>query len=132
MPFSAGDTYLFPLDGSEIAHLWVVATSPDDRGEFATVSLTSLVGAKDQTVVLQAREHPFLRHPTCVHYGAAELTSVEKLQENLDCGFAKMREPLSPDVLELIIDGFAASDRTKRRLKEYVQERKAAERRKAP
>jgi hypothetical protein len=126
--FSAGDTFLFPLDGSEIAHLWVVATAPDGRGEFAVVSLTSLAGAKDRTVVLQQGEHPFLRHPTCVHYGAAELTSVEKLQENLDCGLAKMRERLRPDVLELVVDGFAASNRTKRRLREYVQERKRAAR----
>ena len=83
-------------------------------------------------MVLQEGEHPSLRHPTCIHYGAAELTSVEKLQENLDRGFAKMREPLSPEVLKLIIDGFAASDRTKRRLREYVRERRIAERQLTP
>ena len=104
-----------------------MVTSPDDLGEFATVSLTSLSGAKDPTVVLQQGEHPFIRHPTCVHYGAAELTSAEKLQENLDLGFAKMREPLSLKILTLIRHGFTNSDRTKRRLREYVKERKMAE-----
>ena len=75
-------------------------------------------------MVLQPGEHPFLRDATCVHYALAELTSVRKLQEAIDCGLAKMREPLSPAVLELIADGFTASDRTKRRLREYVRERR--------
>ena len=127
MPFAAGQTYLFPL-GSQLCHLWIIATEPDENGMFATVNFTSLKGANDQTVIIRAGEHRFVKWDTCVQYGLGELTSTERLQEFVDAGTAKMHHPIRADLVKLIVDGFDCSDFTKRRVREFVQARKTAAR----
>lgn len=126
MGFQAGQTFLFPLAENQTAHLWVIATEPNADGFFATVSFTSLRGAKDQTVTLLAAEHPFVKWDTCVLYASAEIMNVKKLQGNIDCGVAKMHWDVSPRILALIVDGFAASDHTKNRVREFVRLAKKA------
>ena len=71
--FHAGDTFLYPLNQPSKEHLWVVATQPDAEGRFVITYLNSLRGSKDQTVILFAREHEFVRHDTCVNYAVAQL-----------------------------------------------------------
>lgn len=89
---------------------------------FAIVSFSSLRGAKDQTVVLRASEHPFLRWDTCVTYGLADITSREKLQSLMDCGLAKMHtNDLAANLLALVLDGFFASPFTKKRVLDFVK-----------
>jgi hypothetical protein len=104
--------------------LWVVATNPDSDGLVAIVSLTSLKGAKDQTVVIHAGEHPFVKWETCALYALAEVTSIDKLCEYIDCGLARMHYDVSNQLLALILDGFTASDYTKNRVRRFVKEYK--------
>lgn len=121
--FHAGQTFLYPLgENAGTAHLWVIATEPNDEGLFAFVSLTSLKGAKDQTVILRKGEHPFLKWDTCVAYALAEISDVDKLQAFVDSRLAKPHEDISPEVLEEIVAGFAASDFTRRRIARFVKE----------
>src|ERR1039457_7263107 len=102
MPFVSGQTYLFPINGN--CHLWVIATDPDENGVFVTVSLTSLKGAKDQTVIIRSGEHEFVKWDTCVHYGLAELTNSDRVQGFIDSGEAKLPRPVSQGLLQLIVD----------------------------
>jgi hypothetical protein len=99
----------------------VIATEPDIEGQFATVSFTSLKGAKDQTVILLKAQHPFIKWDTCILYSLSEISSTDKLQAYLDCGIAKMHRDVSPEMLCLILDGFSASDFTKNRVREFVK-----------
>lgn len=125
MPFHAGQTYLFPLnDETQREHLWIVATEPNADGQFATASFTTLRGAKDQTVTLRKAEHPFIKWDTCILYALAEITTVDKLQANLESGNAKMYQDVPHALLGLILDGFLASDFTKNRVREFVREYK--------
>ena len=126
MTFHAGQTFLYPLDDAQEEHLWVIATEPDPDGLFATVSLTSLRGSKDQTVVLLAGEHPFIKWPTCVAYAATEISSCENLQARLECGLARMHRDASPELLKLVQDGFLASNLTKNRVREFIRAYRAA------
>ena len=121
MSFVAGETFLFPLGGDQTPHLWIVATTPGHDGLFAIVSLTSLKGSKDQTVILRSGEHPFIRWDTCVAYALADLTSSDKLQDVLDRGIAELRGPLRRDLLELVVSGFSASPFTKKRINDFVR-----------
>jgi hypothetical protein len=123
VPFRAGQTFLFPISGEQTAHLWIIVTPPDkSSGVFLIVSLTSLKGNKDQTVVLRAGEHPFIKWDTCVAYGLSELTSEEKLQQLVDGREARLHQSdVSAKLLELILDGFLASDFTKRRITDFVK-----------
>lgn len=124
MSFHAGQTFLYPLAENETAHLWIIATEPNEDGLFAIANVTSLKGAKDQTVILQANEHPFLKWETCVMYGLAEISSGDKLQGYLDGGIAKLQKDLSQKALALVLDGFTASDYTKYRLREFIKQYK--------
>lgn len=127
MSFLAGQTFLYPLnDNFRKPHLWVIVTKPNADGMFAIVSFTSLMGAKDQTVVLRAAEHPFLKWDTCVSYALAEVTNVQKVQAFLDCGSAMMHKDVSATILALIQDGFAASDHTKKRVLDFVKAYRAS------
>ena len=126
MAVHAGQTFLFPLnDENQREHLWIIATEPNREGLFATVSFTSLRGAKDQTVIFQKAEHPFLKWDTCISYAQAEIMSVEKLQAHLQCGRARMHQDATQAVLQLILRGFSASDFTKNRVREFVRAARA-------
>jgi hypothetical protein len=119
--FRPGQTFLYPLADTKKPHLWIIATAPNEEDLFAVVSLTSLKGAKDQTIVLRAMEHPFLRWDTCVTYALADISNCVTLQTFLDGGLAKMHKDCTPDLLALVLDGFAASPYTKKRVREFVQ-----------
>ena len=121
MAFTAGQCFLFPLGEYETAHLWVIATEPNQDGQFAIVSFTSLKGSKDQTVVLRNGEHPFIKHDTCVSYSAADITDSSVLANLLSCGEARLHSNLTADLLRLVQDGFSASDFTKKRIVEFIK-----------
>ena len=121
MTFAAGQCFLFPLGEYETAHLWVIATEPNKDGQFAIVSLTSLKGNKDQTVVLRDGEHPFIKHDTCVHYSATDIIDSTMLEAQLACGEARLHHNLSADLLKLVQDGFLASTFTKYRIIDFVK-----------
>lgn len=121
MDFAAGQTYLFPLSEHQTAHLWVIATDPNADGLMLVVSLTSLNGSKDQTVILHGGEHPFLKWPTCVAYSLSDLISCDTLEGHIKVGRAKMRPDLKPKMTQLILDGFTASPFTKKRIQQFVR-----------
>jgi hypothetical protein len=97
---------------------------------FVIVSLTTLREAQDQTVIFRKNEHAFLKHDTCVCYRLAETTTSTKLQGFLDQGKAAMHSDLVPGLLTVVLDGFNASDFTKNRIRDFVVEYKAEQRKK--
>lgn len=128
MAFHGGQTFLFPLnDENQREHLWIIATEPNNDGLFAAASFTSLRGAKDQTVIFQKAEHPFLKWDTCISYAQAEIMSVEKLQAHLQCGRARMHMDATPAVLQLVLGGFSASNFTKNRVRDFVRAARAGQ-----
>ena len=49
------------------AHLWIAVTEPQpDSSQIVIVSLTTLRYDRDQTVILQPGDHPFITHQTIV------------------------------------------------------------------
>lgn len=126
MTFRAGQTFLYPLsDENESEHLWIIATEPNNEGLFAIVSLTSLRGAKDQTLILLRGEHPFVNHDTCISYAQAEITSAEKLKVRIQCGRAKLHIDATPKLLKDVFDGFLGSPHTRNRVRDFVREARA-------
>ena len=113
---------MFPLQYSQTAHLWVIATEPTVDQLVLVVSLTSLKGSKDQTVILHGGEHPFLKWATCVAYGQSDLVSCDTLDGYLQSGIAKRHADMSPERTELILRGFLASNFTKKRVSRFVRE----------
>ena len=100
----------------------MIASDPDIDGYCLIVSLTSFKGSSDRTVVLNAGEHPFIKWPTCVAYSLSDLITTEQLTNYVSLGHAKMHlAPLTEKVLDLVFDGFLASQFTKKRIKAYVR-----------
>ncbi len=65
---SAGDTFLSPKTADAKEHLFFVLSDPDAMNKSLCVNITSLQSFHDQTVVLKAGDHPFVRHDSAVLY----------------------------------------------------------------
>ena len=51
----------------------------------------------------------------------AEIKSESDIQAHFDCGEAQVRDSLTPALLEDVIAGFAGSDFTRERVRNYVR-----------
>jgi hypothetical protein len=119
-----GDTFLIPAPGSgdETPHLWIVVTEPDPL--CVIVCLSTLRFNKDQTVLLRAGEHSFVRRDTAVLYMYAEIVDADHLRRQVADGRAVSHDPCTVDVLRLIQDGILASPLTPRKVQNFYWERK--------
>lgn len=93
-------------------HLWIVLTDhfAYDKCPQKSVLLVNISTVRqhpkfqyDKTRILQAGEHPFIKHDSYVMYEFARLISVNELMEN---GSAfDLKDKMSAPVLERICDG---------------------------
>jgi hypothetical protein len=84
-------------------HLHIVISMPNEAGEVVVVNFSTHHANKDQSCVIEAGEHPFVKHKTVVEYRAAWI-----LKPNEQVEFVKdsqKRENVSPELLERIQDG---------------------------
>lgn len=99
-----GDTFLVG-DGSHPSHLWIIITTPrGPDGEFLIVNMTTLTEHKeDRSCVLDAGDHPFVRHKTVIAYHDARTGTQAALREH--SGMVHPREPVSAAILSRIQQG---------------------------
>jgi hypothetical protein len=106
----AGDTFTF-RDTTLDNHLWAVISDPlmDVADPVVIVSFTTYKEGKDPTCILQAGDHPFIRHPTTVHYIGALDVSNSGLEARANRSELILQGPLNPHVLHRIRHGAAES-----------------------
>lgn len=79
----AGDCLFFPDDN----HLWIIISDPRmDANELLLVNVTTYVPNhphKDKTCLLQAGDHPFIRHLSCVNYADARIATDAALERGI-------------------------------------------------
>ena len=106
-----GDTF-YDASGIIDGHLWVVISDPsaypDDK--VLIVNLTSWKSDRDQSCTLEAGEHPFIKHKTCVNYRESRLVDTADLDRAVQRGSLKKREQISPALLDRIRKGAARSE----------------------
>lgn len=112
-----GDTF-FVNHPSAHVHLWVVAAGPTLRLEYVIFNFTTYWDGCDSTCVLQAGDHPFIKHLTCVAYSRGKLLP-ESLTTSKAHSFA-WKTPVSPPVLLRIQQGAIGSRFTPGKLKPIV------------
>jgi hypothetical protein len=118
----AGDTFVISFDHvGPTPHLWILAAGPDAEGRIVLVSITTLRRGKDQTVVLQSGDHPFVEHPSCVFYQDAMIADASRLEDWIAGDLAKPFEPCSAELLKLVRDGFNASEFTPKKVMRLIQ-----------
>jgi hypothetical protein len=106
-----GYTFLMPAPGSMITpHLWIVLTQPDQATQLcAIVSVTTLRESKDQTVILRAGDHPFVRHDSAIFYRGAMIVDSRRIASEIGAELALARERCTAATLKLVQDGVGAS-----------------------
>lgn len=118
----AGDTFL-KYSGS-VSHLFIVLFDPFQHvekgyGDFlyiASVNITSIHNAKyDLTCILQAGDHPFIKHSSYVNYRMLECELFSVVQKRVESGEYPLQAPISKDLLYRIVAGIFESDNTKNR-----------------
>ena len=87
----------------------------------AWVSLTTSRQNSDQTCVLNAGDHPFVRHETVVGYSRADLQNTTKLSSGLASGQLICDDNVRPDVLVRIQQGALRSKHTKNEVKDFLR-----------
>jgi len=98
-----GDTILVDAPGTSYdSHLWMVISDPDQGSQCLIVNFTSWRADKDQACVVEAGEHPYIKHRTCVEFRGAKLVPIAKLEECLRSGALVSHEPLSAPLLAKI------------------------------
>lgn len=95
----AGDTFLL-VNKKLDDHLWVILSDPQkDTRQILIVSLTTAAPHKESVCLLQAGEHPWVTHETCVAYNTARLVTLANLHAWKDAGHLEMQAPLSAGLL---------------------------------
>lgn len=93
-----GDTFLI-TDGTD-DHLWVIISDPAlDPDNVVAVMLVSWQQQYDQACILYSGDHPFVKHPTCVQFPAAMVTTVSVLQQKISQNKVKVRASCSDELL---------------------------------
>lgn len=97
----AGDT--FQLVGVADQHLWIVISDPMAFAQIVLfVNVTSFDQFVDQTVILDAGDHPFIQHRSCVNYPRARVATDAQLEALKAGGRLQLREPVTAAVLTRI------------------------------
>jgi hypothetical protein len=104
----AGDT--FSLAKAADRHLWVILSDPEiDPARILFVSLTSYDVTKEDACMVEAGEHPFVRHRTCVYYEDIREASLADLARVRDAGLLVPDAAVSPELLARIRRGVSLS-----------------------
>jgi hypothetical protein len=106
---NTGDTFLIELPGtSRISHLWILISDPTQSPECILVNLTSWREDKDPSCVLEAGDHSFIQHRTCVNFAAAKRVPIAWLEAAVQKGSAIPHQPAHA-VLDRILEAIPNS-----------------------
>ena len=99
------------------SHLWIAVTNPQpDDPQVVIVSLTTLRFDRDQTVILQTGDHPFITHQTVVLYSDSRMVDARRIDAMIQDGTAAGHRPCPAQTLKLIQQGVLSSPYTPRKI----------------
>lgn len=110
----AGESFLIETnikDGQVTAHLFILILNVEAKtGNTIIVNIDTIRNRNyDQTVIVKAGEHPFVKHDSFINYSRARIRSVGDLRQLIDSGCARLRETCSTTLLEKICSGILRS-----------------------
>lgn len=119
---NCGDTFLTGTDDDEDDyHLWIIVTPPN-LGEVVTVCVVTAHKRSERLVVLNAGDHPFIKHESVIAYRWSKIRLVDDLEAALSTGAAKKREPLSAAILKKAQSCLLESDFTPNGVRQYFKD----------
>jgi hypothetical protein len=104
---SIGETVIiYPPNGIEIEHLWVIATGVTASGEAVMFNFTGWTMRNDHTCILNIGDHDFITKKTIIEYQRGILLTPFKWQGILDkSDQVKSHKPVSNELLKKIQTG---------------------------
>ena len=105
-----GDTFLGggPVHGED--HLWLIVNDPSAHFGFALlVNVSTLRPGAETTCIIQAGEHPFIKHGSYVRYGGARKVKATELAEAVKKGLLRPHQAASNAFLEKVRAGAKAA-----------------------
>lgn len=107
MPIQIKSTVLLknPSAPQNPPHLYFVITEPDDEGKVLLVNITENEEDRDQSCVLQPKEHPYIRKESVVNYREAILSDVQKIDIAISMRVATPDVDMSDVLLNKMIQG---------------------------
>ena len=112
-----------PGPGPSQTHLWIVLTDPDRSDDkIVAVMVVSEKPHTDKTVALNVGDHPFFQHASNIDYGSAKHFPRVKLENQINAK-GKLRQDVSPPLLEKARAGVFQSSRSPNYIKEYFATR---------
>ena len=110
--------------GQAETHLFFVLLEPGAGGKtiIANVETIRPGGKHDLTTVLQAGEHTFIKHPSCVVYRMARIVTSDRIDSLVQEKKARPDEPLPEEPLDRICRGLLRSPYTKAEVREMYEE----------
>jgi hypothetical protein len=115
-----GDTFLTGDEQDDTLHLWIILTPPSE-GEVVTVSVTTKRRRSETLVQLHPGDHPFIVHDSVIAYSYARIRTVEEIEVAVASGAAKLREPVSPELLRRVCNGLIDSDFTPNGIRHFYK-----------
>jgi hypothetical protein len=104
-----GDTFILANRGID-THLFVIISDPGlDKGRIVLANFTTWRPDKDQSCVVEAGEHPFVRTRSCIDYRRDRLITLSQYEGFLADGRLISRGPVSQGLLTRILKGAAIS-----------------------
>ncbi|MCU1241977.1 MAG: hypothetical protein JWO71_2703 [Candidatus Acidoferrum typicum] len=120
----SGDTFLMPAPGisTRTPHLWIVVSDPSAQDTTViVVSVTTLRGGVDQTVILKKGDHPFIQWESVIFYADARLVDANDLDAKLKAGHVVARDACAKKTLDLVRQGILASDMTPQKVQRFYE-----------
>jgi hypothetical protein len=116
-----GDTFLTGDEQEDTLHLWIILTPPSE-GEVVTASVTTKRRNSERLVELHPGDHPFIVHDSVIAYSYTRIRTVEEIEIALASGAAKIREPVTPELLRRICSGLLDSDFTPNGVRSFYKD----------
>jgi hypothetical protein len=101
-------------------HLYFVITEPDEESKVLLVNITENEEGRDQSCVLQPREHPYIRKESVVNYREAILSDVQKIEVAISMQVATPDANMSDALLDKVIQGGKVSPFLKKDFKNLL------------
>lgn len=117
-----GYAYLDGNDAQEDYHLHIIASVPDQAGFVIVVSVSTVYRFADKTVLIQAGEHPWLRHESFVSYNFAKLQRSSEIEARLVKLPKMIKAACSKELLKRIQAGILESEQTENGVKYFYRE----------
>ena len=113
--FGKKTTFLAPVPSPTQLHLCIAMTEPQEEPEIVVMVNISTVYNKpheDRTVILQPGDHEFIKHESYVAYEYAKRVRVSILETRHKKAQLTIKDEISDELFEKILDGLFRSSRT--------------------